>query len=76
MENKWILSIILTLSTMLFFPYNVELKPGSVNVDVKVHVNGKKVIHESHPKRPDRKRINPIQTSLCIYSINKYLKLI
>jgi hypothetical protein len=66
MERQWALNIILIISTILLFPQNAKSKPGNVNLDAKVHVNGKKVIDESHPNRPDGKRINQILVSLRI----------
>jgi len=53
MERKCALTIICIVSTILTFPHGAKSKPGNVNVDVKVNVNGKKVIDESHPKKPD-----------------------
>ena len=55
MERKCALTIICIVSTILIFPHGAKSKPGNVNVDVKVNVNGKKVIDESHPKKPDGK---------------------
>ena len=66
MERQWALSIIFVVSALLLFPQNAKSKPGNVNLDVNIHVNGKKVIDESHPKRPDGKRINQIFVSLYI----------
>ena len=66
MERQWALRIIFVVSALLLFPQNAKSKPGNVNLDVNIHVTGKKVIDESHPKRPDGKRINQIFVSLHI----------
>ena len=59
MKKQWAVSIVFIISTVLLLPHNVQSRPGNVDVDVKVHVNGKKVIDESHPKRPDNP-VNPV----------------
>ena len=64
MEKQWAVSIVFIVSTVLLFPQIAKSRPGNVDVDVKVHVNGKKVIEASHSQKTDGKGINPILFSL------------
>ena len=57
------LSIIFIISTTLIFPNEAKPKSEKVDIDVKVHINGKKVIDESHPESRDGK------TTILIISI-------
>jgi len=48
MEIKWESNTIFIVSMMIFSTYNAKSNPGNIDVDVKVHHNGEKVIDASY----------------------------
>ena len=60
MEGKWLRYMIFVVEIMVLLHHYAESKPGRVSIDVKAHVNGKKVLDVSHPEKLQGKNISSI----------------
>ena len=64
MEIKWVGIIIFIISTMFFSTYDAKSNPGNVDVNVKVHHNGEKVIDASYASATNTKCMLFLQINL------------